>query len=172
MSSKTDLRQTLLDFIGDALKGKNYYSKVGTVVSVDKVVKTCEVSFADGTPNTEPLLQQSETDTGLLLVPVVGKPVVVSYKSTENSFISMFSDIEEVIFQDGANEGIVKVIELTDKLNNLENDINTLKTVFATTWVVVAQDGGAALKAAAATWAGSTLTPTIKSEIQNNKFIH
>lgn len=42
------------------------------------------------------------------------------------------------------------------ELDKLKDDINSLKTVFSG-WVTVPQDGGAALKTAAATWYGSPI---------------
>jgi hypothetical protein len=51
----------------------------------------------------------------------------------------------------------------------VEKDLNSLKQVFLQDWVPVSQDGGAALKAAAATWAGRRLTETQKSDIENEK---
>lgn len=44
------------------------------------------------------------------------------------------------------------------ELNKLATDLNTLKTVFSSGWAVSPGDGGAALKTAAGTWAGQTLT--------------
>ena len=68
--------------------------------------------------------------------------------------------------------GIVKIAELTQKLNAIEDDINALKNVF-TSWAPVAQDGGAALKTAVcAAWADNQLTPTQKSDIENEKVKH
>ena len=54
-------------------------------------------------------------------------------------------------FHDGSNNGLVKVDDLVTKLNNLEHKVNDLVTVFSG-WTPVANDGGAALKTAAATW--------------------
>lgn len=76
-----------------------------------------------------------------------------------------------VEFNDGHNEGMVNIVELTDKLNTIERTINDLKTVF-TTWIPVAADGGAALKTAATTWATSLLALTQKPEIEDDKVMH
>ncbi|MFN8238640.1 MAG: hypothetical protein U0T77_10770 [Chitinophagales bacterium] len=75
-------------------------------------------------------------------------------------------------WNDGENEGIVKVLELTSDLNKIQQDLNALKTVFSSAWAVVPSDGGAALKAAAATWAGQTLELSNKDNLQNNKIRH
>ena len=69
---------------------------------------------------------------------------------------------------DGSKGGLVVVGELVSKINVLEQDLNTIKTVFKT-WAPVPNDGGAALKAAAGSWAGQTITETTASDIENTK---
>ena len=76
------------------------------------------------------------------------------------------------IFDGGENGGMVIVQNLIDKINRLENDINKLKQAFAM-WVVVPQDGGAALKAITADWYGNQIIPiTQVSDLENTKVKH
>lgn len=69
---------------------------------------------------------------------------------------------------DGATNGLVKVPDLVQKLNAIEQDLNAIKTVF-TGWTPIPNDGGAALKAAASSWAGSSITQTVDSDIKHDK---
>ena len=71
-----------------------------------------------------------------------------------------------VVLNGGKLGGSVKVEKLTTRLNTIEKDINALKKVF-TSWIVAPQDGGAALKTAAGTWAGQSLTLTKRSDYEN-----
>lgn len=73
-----------------------------------------------------------------------------------------------VVLNGGQLGGSVKVEELTTRLNTIEKDINALKNVFSA-WAVVPQDGGAALKGAASTWAGQSLTLTKRGDYENEK---
>lgn len=73
-----------------------------------------------------------------------------------------------VVLNGGKLGGSVKVEELTTRLNTIEKDINALKNVFSA-WVVAPQDGGAALKGAASTWAGRSLTLTKREDYENEK---
>lgn len=73
-----------------------------------------------------------------------------------------------VVFNGGSLGGLVKVEELTDRLNTIENDINSLKQAFSG-WVIMPQDGGAALKSAALDWASQTLTLTKRGDYENEK---
>ena len=78
----------------------------------------------------------------------------------------------QITINGGDNGGMVNIGSLTARLNAIENDINSLKTVFSTTWAPVAQDGGAALKTAAATWASRQLTTTQDSDYEDTTVKH
>ena len=80
-------------------------------------------------------------------------------------------ELELIEWNGGGNEGLVKVSVATEKLNALEKDVNNLKQLFST-WVPVAQDGGAALKTAVTSWANSRLVESNKNELQNSKIKH
>lgn len=84
------------------------------------------------------------------------------------SDISAHLDKNAVTFNGGDLGGLVKVEDLTKRLNLIENDINKLKSAFST-WEVAPQDGGAALKTAAGSWFGSQLTPSKRGDYENNK---
>jgi hypothetical protein len=79
----------------------------------------------------------------------------------------------EIMINDGAMGGLVKVIELTQKLNNLENKVNSIIAKYnshthtvATTGSATAQTGTAAPTAATES---ETLTPTQRKDIENEK---
>ncbi len=78
---------------------------------------------------------------------------------------------EGIVLNGGGLGGIVKVEQLTRHINAIENDINTLKKVFSA-WKITPNDGGAALKLAATTWAGSPLTLTRRGDYENEKVKH
>ncbi|MBD5231938.1 MAG: hypothetical protein HDS66_07310 [Bacteroidales bacterium] len=86
----------------------------------------------------------------------------------ETGDISAQLDKNAVTFNGGSLGGLVKVEDLTKRLNLIENDINNLKNVF-TSWVVAPQDGGAALKTAATSWAGLQLSTTQRNDYENIK---
>lgn len=83
---------------------------------------------------------------------------------------NMSADInaDDIIFNGGKLNGLVKIDDLTKRLNTIENDINKLKGIMAA-WVPVAQDGGAALKSSVADWSGDTLVLTKRSDYENEK---
>ncbi len=76
-----------------------------------------------------------------------------------------------VTINGGKHEGLVVAEDVTKKLNAIENEINKLKSVFAS-WSPVVYDGGAVLKALlSAQWA-SPLNTTKKQELINDKVKH
>lgn len=78
---------------------------------------------------------------------------------------------DEIDLNGTSNEGLVKVKEIVNNINVIEQDINDLKTILAA-WIVVPNDGGAALKGAVANWFGSLLKKTIQKDLENTKVKH
>lgn len=72
----------------------------------------------------------------------------------------------EIVLNGGNNGGLVLRDGIKGQLNKIEQDLNNLKNIFAT-WVPVPNDGGSALKTIATTWAGSELTETGNTDIEN-----
>ncbi len=77
---------------------------------------------------------------------------------------------EKITANGGENDGMVKIGQLVARLNTLERDLNSIKTVFKS-WITAPNDGGAALKAAASSWAGQTIQETKQKDIENDKII-
>lgn len=82
----------------------------------------------------------------------------------------MSADInkEDIIFNGGKLGGLIKIEDLTKRLNLIEKDINKLKTAMSG-WIPVSQDGGAALKATAKDWFSVQLTTTKRGDYENTK---
>lgn len=150
-------------------------SQLCTVVSVDETEMTCVVTPISEGPDfldVRLMADAETTTTGIYFKPAVGSVVMISPQDEVTYFVSMYSQVDEVWLRGTTNGGVVKVGDLVTKLNNLESDLNNLKTIFSTTWIVVPSDGGAALKTAAASWAGQTLTPTTAANIQSTTVKH
>lgn len=85
------------------------------------------------------------------------------------AIVHIEDDLVELYEKAGAQADFVALAaKVKTELDKLTSDINALKTIFLTGWVVVPQDGGAALKVAAATWAGQVLTasPVAASKVK------
>ena len=76
----------------------------------------------------------------------------------------------EIKLNDGSMGGLVKVIELTQKLNNLENKVNQLITSF-NSHVHAGVTTGAGSSATTPTPVSGTLVVTNRGDIENNKIL-
>lgn len=78
----------------------------------------------------------------------------------------------EIMINDGSLGGLVKVSELTTKLNNLENKVNDIVAKFNSHTHVLTLTTGTGTAAPTANPVSGTLTPTEQSEIENEKVKH
>lgn len=187
--SDRSIRETIQQMAGTFGQDKVDLN-VAVVKSVDEDKSTCVVLIKGinqsvEVPNVN--LQVGVCD-GLQIIPVVGSEVLVITSTYNQSYIVQYSDVDKFYLQvgdsemtinndgtmqlnDGSYNGLVKVQELTQKLNDIENDINALKTAFSG-WTPIPNDGGAALKAATGSWYGQQLQPTQQQDIENDKITH
>lgn len=70
-----------------------------------------------------------------------------------------------------SNNGLLKVVPTVGKINIVENDLNTLKSLIAG-WTPMGGDGGAALKAVLTAWFGSLITNTTTGNLENPNVKH
>lgn len=85
--------------------------------------------------------------------------------------ITLDIDDSAAVFNGGDLGGLIKIKELTDKLNAIEKDINKLKTVFSS-WVPAPQDGGAVLKKSVSSWASKQLTLSKRGDYEDETVKH
>lgn len=142
------------------------------VKSIQEDCCTVDIAGLELTDIRLKAVADGETKKTLLLIPPPGSKVLVGSLTGDYRDLAVLSveRFDKIIL--GGNEfgGLVKATVLTQKLNALEKEINDLKTVFAG-WAPVVQDGGAALKTAAGTWAGASLQTTQQADIENDKIV-
>ena len=144
----------------------------GVVTALSDI--TCEVSI-DGLSIPDVRLRAStEVDGAQIIVrPAVGSVVIVGSLTGDLDHLVVLSmdRAEEVIINGGELGGLIKVQELTKKINTLESEINDIKQVLSN-WTPVPNDGGASLKASVASWAGKQLVLTRREDYEDNKVKH
>lgn len=165
----------------------------GKAINISLNKCTCDVDLGNGAMLHSVKLKAIEAgdSNGIVLVPKEKSYVVAAMvEDVEADWcITNYSEIDSAAFffknggklemkndgtilLNGDNlDGLVKAGTLTTKLNTLENEINTIKSYFAA-WIVVPNDGGAALKTVFSAWSGQPLTPTTQTEIENTKVKH
>ncbi len=167
MSNATEIRDAV-----KALSGFNelrYESAACIVSEVTDIDCTCDP--IDGTARLFNILFNANNTDGFKLIPQSGSVVIVSLTSNTTGYVSMVSSVDKVYLAGDEHGGVVIVQDLVTKLNALENDLNTLKQAF-TSWVVAPGDGGLALKAISAAWAGTSIANTTVNDLENDKVVH
>ena len=163
-----------------------------TVDVVDVAARTCDCTPVGGDATTAipGVRLMGENNDGFLVIPSVGSTVMVALSNRGLSCIYMFSDIDQVLiflgespnytsftmksgeqmFNDGSFGGLTKVVELTQKLNNLENAFNQLVAIYnAHVHTGGTMSGSTGVPTAIDT---NTLTPTTRAEIENTLVKH
>ena len=170
-----------------AHQGANIEAQLCTVTAVDAAARTVDCEPLDeSAPLLGVNLQANQGLTsGMVLIPKVGSYVIVALMNDGvNGCVIATEEVERmelvigearvevtedgIVLNGGALGGLVKVEALTSRINNIENDLNTLKEVFAK-WVPAPQDGGAALKGVISSWASETLVLTERGDYENEK---
>lgn len=183
MNKRAYIAQLLGDIVGKNRGSLVFFS--AQVVSVQG--DTCTVNI-DGLELSDIRLTPTTTerDDTLLLTPAIDSFVLVGSLSGDlNNLcvlasdtlasleltigtIGVFIDKEGVVLNGGKLGGLVKLEDLTKKINVLENQLNQLKNILKG-WTPAPNDGGAALKGAISTWAGQPIAITKSSELENLK---
>jgi hypothetical protein len=144
---------------------------VGTVISVSEDDSTCIVEPLNGDADIEEARYMADISGRTAFIPEIGSIVVVAMFSDTAGIIVGYSSVSEIRLNGYDKGGIPVAAGLLQKINQLESELNTLKSIFAT-WVPVPSDGGAALKTAITGWASGTIPTTGLSEIENDKVKH
>ena len=127
-----DLTRTIQELAGTRNQDevKLYQCNVN---SIDLSKRTANVTTITGTANlTFDALLTAGISDGFVITPEVESMVYVLTSKYTLPFIVTFSDITQFDIMGGEFGGLVKVVELTQKLNDLENKVNEIITTFGT----------------------------------------
>lgn len=157
-----DLRDALRSLVKPNNDG---FAKVCTVDSVDLTTLTCYCVPLNDDADIINVRLMANIDNGFLLIPEVDSIVVVSFLSDSSAYVSLVSKVSEVHLNGKNFDGLVKVNDLVQKLNNLENKVNTIISTY-NAHTHVASSFGTPTTTPVALVTG-TLTPTIKQDLEN-----
>nr|DAE14591.1 MAG TPA: baseplate protein [virus sp. ct87y24] len=164
--------------------------KVCEVTSVDRSARTIDCQPLDeSAPILGATLQaDGEGKEGITLYPKKGALVIVALvDGTPLGAVILTDEIDEldvkigdmsvqitkegILLNEGKLGGLIKVEELTTKINTLEREVNDLKQVLST-WTPVPQDGGSSLKASISSWAGKQIQLSKRGDYEDTKVKH
>jgi hypothetical protein len=185
MTKDEQIKEALKAFAG---KG-GAVTLLAEVTKVDEQEATITVKIGDLTIEDVRLRSIIDGDNGLYVIPAINSMVLLLRFGAADEFmavgfstydkviikgesISLEVNQDNIIFNNNALRSYMTDInKLVEKVNALEQDLNTLKKVF-TNWVPVTYDGGAALKTASASWSEQTLTETTVDDIKDEKILN
>lgn len=156
------------------LAGQEYDDRVYTidaeVLSVDEDNRTCECQSISGqASNVIPDVRlMASVDDGILILPAIGSNVTIILSTFTDPYVTGYSAIDKIILRGGDLGGLVKVVELTDKLNKIENLLNDFISKYNSHTHAGVQTGGG-MSAVTLALEDQTLTLTEKEEIENEK---
>lgn len=119
---KENLGELLISFTRWVNNNENYYSSLAKIISVDETEKTCVVEIIDGAELEDVRLEQVSSEEGFLIIPSVDSIVIISWTDKTSAYVSMYSQIDRIIFQNGTNGGLTITPDLVtelDKTNSL-----------------------------------------------------
>ena len=144
-----DVDYTYFDIPIKVLKGSQ-----ASLIEIPTVGTTCLINFRDNNVQRPQIYQVDKCDK--ILIQIAG----------DNGTQTLEISADGFVFNEGKQGGMVILQNVVDRLNNLEDDINKLRSAF-NQWIIIPSDGGAALKTAAATWMSKSLEKTKTEDLAN-----
>lgn len=142
------------------------YSVACKVISVDNSNKTCKCEVISSGLNLFNVRLMSNNNTGFLIIPKVNSIVLVTMLNKFTGYVGMFSEVEEIQLNGDSYDGLVRIGDLVDKLNNLENALNQHLALYnAHTHAGVTS--GISSTAVPSAIDTNVLTPTTQIELEN-----
>jgi len=119
---------------------KQYFQHECTVVSVDEPTRTCVVKPKNGDADLQGVRLQSviSSEVGIYVLPEVKSNVIVGFLDEHEAFIIQTSKVskveiigvESIKLNGDSFGGLIKIQELTSKLNALVSDFNAFVQIF------------------------------------------
>lgn len=126
MSKIQEIRQELMRLVTEATGGAS--NMICEVVSNDLSNFTTKVKIGEVEEIVRMRSVIREDKKGFVLVPAPGSKVIIErIEGSENYFISAFYEVDEVLLNGGVNGGLIKIGDLTNKINNLVDEVDNLR---------------------------------------------
>lgn len=173
MSEKSDIASSVRKLAGKSV----LHTEWATVTAVND--RMCNVTTLLGEAPVKNVrlnvITDASVDTGILITPSLNSLVIITWLNTTDVYVSLFSQIDSIVFNGGNLGGLVNIESLTSKLNGLINTVNTLIQSYnahthqvSTAGTAAAQTGIAAATAAAVQQA----TAFNQSDYEDTNIIH
>ena len=172
------IKEAIYQYFTQFLSKEKVYAKTGVVSNVNETTRLCDVIPNDGSPIVYNVRLQAVKDstTGFVQIPKTGTECVITFINRSTAVLISCKEITKLLidadtviqFNDGTLDCMVKVNDLVTKLNNLENKVNAIVT-FTSTHVHPGVTVGLGSTLVTTTPVTGSLTPTVKSDLENVK---
>ena len=143
---KSEIFDVIINAYRGALYGVFPVPKVGSVVTISFYERNEAYVAKMGELEQLKVIFQSTDDTAGVTMDIINEKILISWPDSEQDESTTIEVSElEILFNGGNLLGLVKIQELTDRLNEYELILKQLQTDFSG-WIPVPSDGGAALK--------------------------
>jgi len=150
----------------------NNYSIVCKATDIDTVKSICNCTPIDGGAVLVNVRLNASDKDGFKLIPKNNSDVLVTLINNTTGYVAMVSEVDEIHLNGVNEDGIVKVNDLVSKLNNLENKVNALVSFTASHTHPYINVVTPSTTSVTTTPVVGTLTPTVKSNLENQKIKH
>lgn len=127
MSKKNSLRDSLRMI---AKTDDEVYSVVCTVSNVTN--ESCDCTPVNGDADFIGVRLQASVSTGIIIKPKDGSIVIVTMINKTTGYVAMFSEVDSIVLNGDNYDGLVRVNDLTTKLNQLITQLTTQLGLIAT----------------------------------------
>jgi len=158
MSLNSDIRKAINEL---ANNNDEIYSIVCNVSDVNLLTKLCACKPIDGGAVITNVRLMANNNTGFFIVPKNNSIVVVTMINKSSGYVSMFSEVDEIQLNGNSFGGLVKVTDLTTKLNLLVTELQAQLTLIA-----------AGIVAGGGTYTPATLSTFLQTNFENTTVKH
>jgi hypothetical protein len=170
MSSGEDLRKAIKAISNP--EGAEVYGVPCIVDSVDETAQTCDCLPINGNAAFLDVRLKAGAGNGVLMIPKEGSVVIVQPINDETGYISLFSEIESIQFLDGSYDGLIKIADLVNKINGIEDKLNDILSTLKTHTHAGVTSGASSTAPPVDFVAILPLTKTQQAEIENDIIKH
>lgn len=101
------------------------YCMVCTVLAVDKTAGTCDVTPLNGAADLVDIRLQAQAGSGLVVYPLVGSTVIVSFLNKDDGYVSMVSEVDAYTLKNQSDSLKTILADFLDQVANLKVTTNT-----------------------------------------------
>lgn len=172
MSQHSEIKSLIRSIANPSASGTSIFE--AQVISASET--SCTINYQGIRHSDVRLVAGMSGSTATIVAkPATGSTVLVADLSAgkfRDMVVILTETTDSIVINGGQNGGLINIQDLTDRLNTIERDLNTIKRIFNTWTPAGSVADASALKTAAAQWSSDTITETTTADIEDKKVLH